>query len=149
MPTVGDIMSADVITVTPETPLRELAEILSTKNINGVPVVNADGDVLGVVCESDLVNQNQPLHIPTVFVILDSFIPVENPFRLKDDIKRLTATTVGEIYSAPAVTVTSDTDVSEAARLMADKKYYTLPVVDEGKLVGIVGKSDVIRSVYK
>ena len=147
MPKVADVMTRDVITVTPETPLRELASILSEKNINGVPVVDDKGNVLGVVCESDLVNQNKPLHIPTVFVILDSVIPMENPWRLQKEFKRLAATTVGDIYSKPAVSVEPDTDLSEVARIMSERKFYTLPVIEGGKLVGVVGKADVIRSL--
>ena len=147
MPKVADVMTRDVITVTPETSLRELAKILAENNINGVPVVDAKGQVLGVVCESDLVDQNRPLHIPTVFVILDSVIPLENPWRLQKEFKRLTATTVDDIYSRPAFSVTSDTDLSEVARIMSEKKLYTLPVIEGGKLVGIVGKADVIRSL--
>jgi CBS domain-containing protein len=141
-------MSIDVVTVTPDTPLRDLARILAERKINGVPVVDRAGRVLGVVCESDLVNQNKPLHIPTVFVILDSVIPLENPWRMEKEFKRLAATTVEDIYSRPAVTVEPHTDLGEAARLMAEKKFYTLPVVSGGKLVGVLGKADLIRSVY-
>jgi len=147
MPKVADVMTRDVITVTPETPLRELATILSEKHINGVPVVDDKGNVLGVVCESDLVNQNKPLHIPTVFVILDSVIPMENPWRLQKEFKRLAATTVGDIYSRPAVSISPDTDLSEVARIMSERRLYTLPVIEGGKLVGVVGKADVIRSL--
>lgn len=147
MPKAADVMTRDVITVTPETPLRELARILSEKHINGVPVVDDEGDLLGVVCESDLVNQNRPLHIPTVFVILDSVIPLENPWRVEKEFKRITATTVGEIYSHPAVTVEPDTDLAEVARIMSEKKIYTIPVVDRAKIVGVLGKADVIRSL--
>ena len=147
MPKVADVMTRDVITVTPETTLRELASILSEKHINGVPVVDDEGNVLGVVCESDLVNQNKPLHIPTVFVILDSVIPMENPWRLQKEFKRLAATTVGDIYSRPAVSISPDTDLSEVARIMSERRLYTLPVIEGGKLVGVVGKADIIRSL--
>lgn len=147
MAKVADVMTREVITVTPETSLRDLAVILLEKNINGVPVVDDKGKVLGVVCESDLVNQNKPLHIPTVFVILDSVIPMENPWRLEKEFKRLTATRVEEIYTKPAVCVTPETDLSEVARLMADRRLYTLPVVEGEKLVGVVGKRDVIKSL--
>ena len=67
-----------------------------------------------------LVNRNKPLHIPTVFVILDSVIPMENPWRLQKEFKRLAATTVGDIYSKPAISISPDTDLSEVARLMAN-----------------------------
>jgi CBS-domain-containing membrane protein len=147
MTKVADVMTRDVITVTPETSLRDLAEILSQKNINGVPVVDDEGEVVGVVSESDLVERNKPLHIPTVFVILDSIIPLENPWRMQKEFKRLTATKVGDIYSRPAVCVGPDTDITEVARIMSEKGIHTLPVVDLGKLVGVIGKGDVIRSL--
>ena len=147
MTKVADVMTRDVITVTPETSLRDLAEILSQKNFNGVPVVDDEGDVIGVVSESDLVERNKPLHIPTVFVILDSIIPLENPWRMQKEFKRLTATKVEDIYSKPAVCVEPDTEISEVARIMSEKGIHTLPVVDRGKLVGVIGKGDVIRSL--
>ena len=75
-------------------------------------------------------------------------IPLENPWRLEKEIKRIAATTVEDIYSRPAGTIESTEDASEAARLMQEKKYYTIPVVDGGKLVGVVGKGDLIRSIY-
>lgn len=147
MPKVADVMNTDVITVTPETSLRDLAEVLSKNRINGVPVVDDEGDVIGVVCESDLMERNRPLHIPTVFVLLDAWIPMENPWRLEKEIKRICATTVEDIYSRPAVSVEPETDLSEVARIMHEQNLHTIPVVDRGKLVGVVGKSDIIRSL--
>ncbi len=147
MTKVSDVMSRDVITVRPETSLRELAEILSERNINGVPVVDDDGDVIGVVSESDLVEQNKPLHIPTVFVILDSIIPLENPWRMQKEFKRLTASKVEDIYSHPAICIKPDADITEVARIMSEKQIHTIPVVDRGRLVGVIGKVDVIRSL--
>lgn len=144
---VRDCMSKNVITVGLNTPLRELAKILFEKNINGVPVVDSENKVIGVVCESDLVDQNTPLHIPTVFVILDSVIPLENPWRLHKDFKKLTASVVEDVYSFPAVCVEPDTDVSEAAQIMTNKKFYTIPVIENGELVGVLGKGDIIRSI--
>ncbi len=147
MPKASDIMNKDVVTVTTETPIRELAQVLLQKSINGVPVVDEENTVIGVVCESDLVEFNKPLHIPTVFVILDSIIPMENPWRLHKDLKRIAATKVGDIYSHPATSVEPDTDVTEVARIMSENKYYTIPVIDEGKLVGIIGKVDIVKSL--
>jgi len=82
-----------------------------------------------------------------VFVILDSVIPMENPWRLNKEFRRITATTVGQIYSHPAVCIRPDTDLPEIAHIMSERKLYTLPVVDEGRLVGVVGKGDLIRSL--
>ncbi len=142
-----DCMTTNVITVGLSTPLRELAKIFHEKNINGIPVVDSENKVIGVVCESDLVNQNTPLHIPTVFVILDSVIPLENPWRLHKDYKKMTASTVEDVYSFPAVCVEPDTDISEVAQIMTSRKYYTVPVVKDGELVGVLGKGDIIRAI--
>lgn len=147
MPIAADIMTKEIISVNPETTLKELAEIFMKKQINGMPVLDNEGNILGVVCESDLVNQDKPLHIPTVFAILDAFIPIGNPFALDKEIKRITATKVQDIYSRPAVCVQPETDVSEVARIMADKRLYTIPVVQSGRLVGVIGKRDIIKSV--
>lgn len=147
MPTAADIMTKEVISVKPETTLKDLAEIFMQKQINGVPVLDDGGKILGVVCESDLVNQDKPLHIPTVFAILDAFIPIGNPFRLEKEIKRITATKVEDIYSRPALCVEPGTDVSEVARIMADKRLYTIPVAKSGRLLGVIGKRDIIKSV--
>lgn len=143
----GDCMTTTVTTVGLATPLRELAKILYEKNINGVPVVDTDNKVVGVVCESDLLNQNTPLHIPTVFVILDSIIPLENPWRLHKDFKKLTASTVEDVYSFPAVCVDPDTDITEVAQIMTSKKFYTIPVIRDGELVGVLGKGDIIKAI--
>ncbi len=143
----SDIMTKDVITVTIETPIRELAQVLLQNNISGVPVVDEEGAVIGIVSESDLVEFNKPLHIPTVFVILDSIIPMENPWRLHKDLKRIAATKVGDIYSHPAMSVGPDADVTEVARIMSENRYYTIPVVDDEKLLGVIGKVDVVRSL--
>ena len=148
MTTVAEVMTTEVITVTLDTSLRELAKILEENQINGVPVVDDENSLIGVVCESDLISKDTPLHIPTVFVILDSFIPLENPFRLQKEFKRLTATKVSDVYSSPATTLEPGADLQQAARLMVEKKFYTIPVVSGGKLVGILGKRDVIRSLY-
>ncbi|MCL5124134.1 MAG: CBS domain-containing protein [Deltaproteobacteria bacterium] len=147
MPKASDIMTRDVVTVTIETSIRELAQKLLQRSINGVPVIDEEKRVIGVVCESDLVEFNKPLHIPTVFVILDSIIPMENPWRLHKDLKRIAATKVGDIYSHPATTVDPETDVSEIARIMSEHKYYTIPVVDNELLVGVIGKVDIVKSL--
>ena len=129
MPKVSDIMTKDVVTVTPQTSLRELAQILSSRNINGVPVVDDQGAVLGVVCEADLVNQNRPLHIPTFFVILDSMIPMENPWKLQKEIKArghsgATADKADELKIKPDWTYLKD--------LAAGRPVYSYPLREGG-----------------
>ena len=71
-----DVMSRDVITVAPETGVTEIARLLLEKRFNGVPVVDSNGDLVGLICQSDLIAEQKKLPIPSVFTILDAFIPI-------------------------------------------------------------------------
>lgn len=147
MKKASDIMTSEVITVTPETNVTELASILTTNNISGVVVVDQQGTAIGVVTESDLIDQQKKLHLPTVFTILDSVIYLENPDRFDQEVKKIAGSTVADIYSKKLTTVTSQTTLDELATIMSEKHIHTLPVVDDGKLVGVIGKKDIIRTL--
>lgn len=148
MPTARDIMTKDVFTVTESTPLDELARAFSSRGVSGFPVVDASGRLVGVVTETDLIHQNQRLHIPTAVAIFDAVIVLGSSKRLEEEIRRMAATTVGEIMARNPVTVAPEALVSEVAGLMADRDVHTLPVVDaNGALTGVVGKLDVIRAL--
>ncbi|NTV15448.1 MAG: CBS domain-containing protein [Desulfobulbaceae bacterium] len=149
MHTAAEIMTKEVITVGLETGVEELARILWEKKIGGAPVVDANGQLLGVVTENDLIDQNKKVHIPTVLSILDSMIFLENPNKLDQEIKKMTGTKVGDIFSPHPITVAETATLEELASIMADRKVHTLPVVRDGKLVGIIGKSDLIRTLSR
>lgn len=142
-----EIMSTKVITVTPQTPVSELAQILATANIGGAPVVNEEGVLLGVVTESDLIDQTKKVHIPTVVAILDSLIFLERPDRMEKDIRKIAGTVVGDIYSRNPVTVSEETPLDEIATIMAKKHIHTLPVMRDGHVVGVIGKGDIIKTL--
>lgn len=147
MKTAKEIMSTDVITVTADLPVNKLATLLTEKRISGVVVVDEDGGVLAVATETDLIDQKKNLHIPTVAAILDAVIMLENPFKLDKEFKKMTGTTVGDIATMDPVTVTEETPVEELATIMAEKGLHTLPVVNNGVLVGVIGKTDIIRTI--
>jgi CBS domain-containing protein len=142
-----DIMTTDVITVTLETSVQELARILSLHNISGVPVVDAAGNLIGVVTENDLIDQTKKLHIPTVVTILDSIFYLENPDRMEKEMKRIAGTKVLDLYSSDPITVDEETTLEEIATIMAEKNIHTLPVVQEKKLIGVIGKKDIIKTL--
>jgi CBS domain-containing protein len=147
MLTAKDIMTKDVVTVTPDTSIEELSTLLVSNEISGAPVVNADGAIVGMVTENDLISRNKRLHIPTVVSFLDAVIYLESSKKFSDDVKRLTATKVGDICAKKVVTITEDTTLTDIATLMSEKKVHLLPVVASGKVVGIVGKRDVVKAV--
>jgi CBS domain-containing protein len=147
MKNASDIMTREVITVSLETTVQQLAQLLSAHGISGVPVVDPDGRVLGIVTESDLIDQNKKVHIPTIVTILDSFFFLENPDKMEQEMRKIAGATVADIYSSPAVTVTTTTPVDEIATIMSEKNVHTLPVVDDGHLYGIIGKKDIIKTI--
>jgi CBS domain-containing protein len=147
MLTAKDIMTRDVVTVAPDTTIEKLAALLVSNQISGAPVVDANGALYGMVTENDLISQNKRLHIPTVVSFLDAAIYLESSKKFADEVKRVTATKVADICSKKVVTIAEETTLTDIATIMAEKKVHVLPVVKAGKVVGIVGKRDVVRAV--
>jgi CBS domain-containing protein len=143
----SDIMTTDVITVKKETNLKDLARLFYRNHINGVPVVDDDGLLIGIICESDLIRKDKKLHIPTVVAIFDWVLYLESPKKIEKEIQRINATTVEDLYIKEVVTVDEKTPVDEIATIMEEKKVYTIPVMDRDRLVGIIGKADLIRTL--
>lgn len=147
MPTAKDIMTKNVTTVRATTTIEELARILMEHKISGVPVVDDAGDLIGIVTENDLINQNRRLHIPTVIRLFDAFIMLESPGRIEKEIKKMTAITVNDIYTKEVITVAEDTPVQDIATIMSEKKVHLIPVVEGKKILGIIGKIDLIKGI--
>lgn len=142
-----DIMATELVTVTPSTPVTEAARILLEKRVNGLPVVDEAGRLVGIICQSDLVAQQKRFPIPSVFNLLDGLIPIASPKTLEKEMQKIAATRVSEAMSANPATVSPQTSLEEIATLMVSKSFHTLPVVEGGKLVGIIGKEDVLRTL--
>ena len=149
MLTAKDIMTKEVLTVTPETSIEELSGILMKNGISGVPVLDESGALYGIVTENDLISQNKRLHIPTVVSFLDAAIYLESSKKFEQEVKRVTATKVKDICIRKVVTITEETTVLDIATIMSEKKVHLLPVVKGGKITGIVGKRDVVKAVSR
>ncbi len=147
MITAKDIMTKNVVTVTPDTSIEELASLLVKYQISGVPVVDESGNLYGIVTENDLISRNKRLHIPTVVSFLDAAIYLESSKKFEQEVKRLTATRAGDICNRKVVTITEDASLIDIATIMTEKKVHLLPVVRNGKLTGIVGKRDLVKAV--
>lgn len=142
-------MTTEVITVKPDQNIEEVARLLSNNKISGLPVVDTEGRLVGVITENDLIHRARTLHIPFYVTLFDSIIFLENPVRFNEDLKKLGASRVEEIMTKKVTTVEEDTPVSEIARTMTEKSINRVPVVRDGKLVGIVSRNDIVRSLVK
>ena len=147
MTTAKEIMTLDVITVTEDTSIKTLSELFLTHKVNGFPVLDENGQLKGIVTEKNLIERNKNLHIPTVIALFDAVIYLESDKKFEDEVKRFNATRVKDIYTSNVLTVTPDTGFDEIASLMADKGVHSIPVVDDGKVVGIIGKLDIIKGL--
>jgi CBS domain-containing protein len=141
-----DIMTKEVITVKPETTIEELARLLMKQQISGAPVVDVNGKIVGIVTENDLIGKNSRLHIPTILRLFDAYIPLGTS-KMESDIKRMAASTVEDICTKEIITVDEEASVEYIATIMTEKRIHILPVVRDGKLVGIIGKKDLIKGI--
>ena len=136
---VAELMTRDVVTVTPETSLRNAASLLSTRKISGVPVVDGFGTVVGVLSEADIlakVSGERPRG-GLLGWLLEADVALDDKIRAK---------TVGEAMTAPVITIAPTRPVHEAAARMVSESVNRLPVVEDGKLVGIVTRADLVRA---
>ena len=140
-------MTTEVITISPEADITEAVKILLDKGVNGLPVVDSTGQLVGILCQSDLVRMQKSLPIPSLFTLLDGFVPMSSSALLEAEVRRIAASKVSDAMSTKVVTIGPDMTIDEIAALMVDKKFHTLPVADNGKLLGIVGKKDVLKTL--
>lgn len=147
MLTAGDIMTTEIHSVHPDTEIKALAKMFVEYNVNAMPVVGDDGVLVGMVTQTDLVEQDKPLHIPTVISLFDWVLYLESPKKFSEEVRKVTARKVGEICSKEVVTCTTETPVATVASLMVDNKAHLVPVIADGRMVGVVARLDIIRSM--
>jgi len=147
MTKVSEIMTTEVITVKPDTKVTEATKILLDRRINGLPVVDDQNALQGIICQSDIIVQQKKWPVPTVFTLLDGFIPLNSVSHLEKEVKKMSATTVQDAMTQNPTTTSPDAEIEEVAELMVSKNFHTIPVVEDGKLVGIVGKEDILKTL--
>jgi len=140
-------MTPNPLTVTAEAEIAEAIALLLKNDFNGLPVVDAGGKRVGILCQSDLIAQQKKLPMPSLFTLLDGYFSLSSTKHFEKEMKKIAALTVRDAMTADPVAVAPETTVEEAATLMVDKSFHSLPVLDDGKLVGIVGKKDILKTL--
>src|SRR5680860_1232794 len=138
---VRDIMQVEVVTIGPEASVRELSVLLGEKGVSGVPVVDGQGKVVGVESEGDVILQDAELHFPHYVQFLDSVQ------RFADRFRKAFGAKVSDIMSKEVKSIGPDAGVGEVATLMADENINRIPVIQDGRLKGIVTRADVVRAL--
>jgi CBS domain-containing protein len=142
-----DIMTRDVLCVSPETEISRAVKLLLENHYNGLPVVDNQGLLVGIICQSDLVFQQKKIPIPSVFTLMDSVITLSSPHRIEKEVEKMAAITVAQAMTPDPVFVEPNTTLEEVATIMVRDNLHTLPVVEHRKLVGIIGKEDILRTL--
>ncbi|CAO5177675.1 CBS domain-containing protein [Frankia sp. AiPs1] len=144
-----DVMTTDVCFVGPEVSVKEAAELLLRRHIRGLPVVNADGTLAGMVTEADLLAvscaPDPRRHARRDLVAATTFLPHAAASGISRD-----PTTVGEIMSTPVVAARADADLADLARIMLSAHLTRLPILDDhNRLVGLVSRRDLVRLLVR
>jgi len=142
-----DIMTREVFSVTVDTDVQELSRLFVEKGVSSMPVMDDKERLQGIVTETDLVEQDKPLHIPTVVSLFDWVIYLESEKNFREEVEKITARKVGDICSREPKTCDPDTPVNEIAALMVENKVHLVPVVEGDRVVGVVARLDIIRSM--
>ena len=149
MLTARDIMNTNVIKVRENDTLKKLAELFLTHHISGAPVVDENCRLVGVVNESDLIFTTKKIDLPRTIAILDAFFFLDSPEKMEKEMKKIAGSKVIDICTDNPVTVTPATTLEEVGTIMTEQKIHTLPVIEEGILVGIIGKTDIIKTMVQ
>lgn len=145
--TVRDIMSTEPVTVEPHASVTEAAHLMVERHIGALPVLE-DEALIGIVTEGDLIMQDVKLEFPTYLHLLDGYIMYPPATaRFESELKKAVAATVRDVMTRDPLTIQADAPIEDAATLLVERDVSRLPVLDEKRLVGIVSKSDIVRSL--
>lgn len=143
MKTARELMQ-DADTVGPETPTRALADTLLASGEDGVCVVDDTGRLIGVVTTMDLVFKEKKVHLPTFIAILDAVIPLGNMQDVEEEMRKIAGATAGDLMTRKVISVGPSDTMDQVATLMVEKHLTMVPVVDEGRLLGVVTKRSLL-----
>jgi CBS domain-containing protein len=145
--TARDIMTKDPITVGPDMPVTDAAKLMVQRHIGSLPVLEGE-KLIGLVTEGDLIMADVKVEFPTYIDLLSGFIFYPPSIRrFENELKKAVGAEVKDVMTEEPISVTADTPIEDVATLMVDRDVSRVPVLDAGKLVGIISKSDVVRSL--
>lgn len=146
--TVADVMTPNPFTVTPDTVLKDAIQTMANNHIGGLPVVDANGKLRGILSESDLMWQTTGIEMPTYITLLDSVIYLKNPNQYNQEVHKALGQLVKDVMTDKVHTIAPEKSLREAAQLMHDKHIRRLPVVNpEKQVIGMLTRGDIVREM--
>jgi CBS domain-containing protein len=149
--TVAGIMDADPASVRETDAVEHVLAVLREHELPGVPVVNEGGRCVGIITEQDLVlrGENEDLHLPHYFQLFGGIVFLEPLSHFEDRLRKAVALTAEDLMTPDPITIEPHTSAEEAARVIARTKHNRLPVVEHGRLVGVVTRLDVLEALTR
>lgn len=146
---VKEVMDTDPLVVHLKDPVKKIAELFVKKNIDGAPVVDDQGNLAGIVTDTDLVMQDVRFRFPSFLHFLDGYIFLGGLKDFESEFKKAVGATVEEVMTKDVIKLTEGQTVEDAATLMVDNDVDRVPVVSGSKLVGLVSKGDIVKLISR
>ena len=148
---VRDVMSTPVVTLRPDDKVEHAADVLADKNVGSLPVVDADGKLLGVLRDDDLIASEARVHVPTFINFLGLGMPFPGEMKhLEQELKKIAGATLRDVMQVDVPAVAPDATLEDVATIMHDRGVNSVPVLDaDGKVVGIVARADIVRFIAR
>ncbi|HEX8259037.1 MAG TPA: CBS domain-containing protein [Rubrobacteraceae bacterium] len=140
---VGDVMETDWPTLGPESTVEEAIKLFAEERVSGAPVVE-DGRLVGIITEGDLIFQDADVKAPGFLDILGGIVPLGDTDEYRKEALKSAGVTVGEVMTDDPVTVAPEATLAETATIMAERRKKILPVIDGGRLVGVITRMDIL-----
>ena len=145
---VRQVMTTDVLSLHPDDPIQEATRRLIERGVDGAPVVDETGQVVGLLTADDLLVQETRLHYPTVISLFGAYLELPSSHRhFEEELRKAVGAKVGDVMTTDPATCAEDDTLERAATLMHEHRVGRLPVTRDGALVGIVARGDILRSV--
>lgn len=142
-----DIMTKDVFTIHKDDKVEDAIKLLLEKNISGLPVVDDEFKIVGIVTEGDLIYRSKNFHFPLYYSIFDSYIFLENPSMIEEQLEKMTGYKISDVMTKNVCTAMENASLNDISTLMTEKDVNRIPIVDQNdKLIGIVARKDIIKS---
>ncbi len=149
MQTARELLVEDFFSVSSDATLKEIFTLFLKERPAGILVQDDDGTYYGVVTESDLVEQQASLHLPAMIALLEGVFVFDNPFKLESQVAKMSAVRAEDICSKEVKKISPSTSLQEIASIMTEEKFHFLPVEEDGRIIGVVSKKEVLYAIAK
>lgn len=146
MTKVKDLMTKNAIACQAETSVQEAARLMYLNGLTGLPVINKQDELVGIITEYDLIKIEGHLHLPINFAFLGSIITLGSD-KIQKQMEQLAATKVSDLMTKEVMGISPGAPIEEVAEVFLHKKVNPVPVVEDGKLVGIISRADIVKLI--